>query len=638
SSLANGYTTLAALFAAVSPDDTAIITSTRANPFGPNETLPDDCTLDVGGEAWISGASRIASGSWSESSGVWSASLASEPHSCYWDYRQDDDDGTVTVTDLNDARAAAAIDFYGFSRPRLRAWYGDLEQNTLTPTTPAEGEWGWSSGTLYVHPPAGQSAATLAASLEYVPDTAVDGLIIGSGCTVRGGGDLTVIHTPVTTGNAGYSIISSRISGTSNNDVRGCNFVNWGWHAGVYPNFAHSGTLLVKDCVAHGIGATGQPFVAAFGDTNSDVTYTVDQNVYIPTPRIKPDGTVIDNSTDVAMYTSHDMAGSGVVTERRRRSLQLDFVQQQGVGSGVAVAGEYEDCWFVGEGAKASGNGTDVFTRCKLDRSGRGDTSSNATVLSTGNRTVRFIDSEVWTGDFQESYLLSIGSGDVVELDNTVVRVGDAGTGGNTEVFRIATGTADSLEIGSSTFINEATVDGLVGAASAGIWNANFAGVSSGGNNVFYGFVGSVTHPNGVVNPTTRQWDWWVNNIGGASTDIAPTGEPTIDTSRPTVASVALVGGNAVITFSESVSAVNDAATIASDIERATGTIVSASINGAELTLTPDGSNPFASETMLVPAAVVKNSAGNSNAAETAFVSAGGVAPTPRNAKAIGLI
>ncbi|MEM1207783.1 MAG: Ig-like domain-containing protein [Planctomycetota bacterium] len=443
----------------------------------------------------------------------------------------------------------------------------------------------------------------------------MDGLVIGSGCTVRGGGDLTVIHTPVTTGNAGYSITSSRISGTSNNDVRGCNFVNWGWHAGVYPNFAHSGTLSVKDCVAHGIGATGQPFVAAFGDTNSDVTYTVDQNAYIPTPRIKPDGTVIDNSTDVAMYTSHDMAGSGVVTERRRRSLQLDFVQQQGVGTGVAVAGKYEDCWFVGEGAKASGNGTDVFTRCKLDRSGRGDTSSNATVLSTGNRTVRYIDSEVWTGDILESYLLSIGSGDVVELNNTIVHVGDAGTGGNTEVFRIATGTADSLEIGSSTFINEATVDGLVGAASAGIWNANFTGVSSDGANVFYGFAGSVTHSNGAVNPATRQWDWWVNNIAGASTDTAPGTEPTIDTTRPTVSSVALVEGNVVVTYSESISAVNDAATIAADIERATGTIASASINGAELTLTPDGSNPFTSETLLVPAAVVKNAAGNSNPA-----------------------
>lgn len=48
----------------------------------------------------------------------------------------------------------------------------------------------------------------------------------------------------------------------------------------------------------------------------------------------------------------------------------------------------------------------------------------------------------------------------------------------------------------------------------------------------------------------------------------------------------------------------------------------------AELTLTADGSNPLTSETLLIPAAVVKNSVGNSNAAGTAFVSAGGSRPS----------
>ena len=170
----NAFTDLQDALDAMSDDCILYTNSTRSNPFIGEFTVdtnlrnitiitdqgPDD-------ETWFSGARKTT---WSDlGGGLFSTPVVAEPSHVVYDFKQDDNAGTVTNCDLTDSKVVAANEKFAWDQNDQKAWYGFLIKNTVSPTNPGNGEWGWLAGNLYVNPPGSPILSEVNTKTEYVP-------------------------------------------------------------------------------------------------------------------------------------------------------------------------------------------------------------------------------------------------------------------------------------------------------------------------------------------------------------------------------------------------------------------------------------------------------------------------------------
>jgi hypothetical protein len=425
----NAYTSLQAAVDAASTSDTIYTNAPESAPLRPASRAVSGITIitDEGQSqhTWISNGYAL---SWTDvGGGVFSASLATKPVRVAYDFKRDDETGTVTGVNLNDAKFGGYVDraieaFPGISRSDLVAWYGFLVENTSTPTTPGDGEWGHSSGTLYVNPPGSPTLATVNDRTQYCPDT-IDAINLNGNsntvtCTSPYG--LTTILTPGVASNGGYSV---KMGGT-NGVIRGVRGIANGWHCCGHAIASNTSGSRMERCInithaAGGDSDIANPFV--FFSANNGSNYVADRMISILVPLLRHDGHPLQSTFLGTFGLSHtSVLGATISNVSWRRCHSIDMtslvatkhsVSVGGIGSFIVANNApapsqaspsswshiAEDCY--GSGRSAVPRSRIMHRRCRLDRMALGSNSDNIAAMTVaGNDYYRIEDSILWPG------------------------------------------------------------------------------------------------------------------------------------------------------------------------------------------------------------------------------------------------
>ncbi len=339
SSWANAFTSLTAAFAALPAGGILRTNSTEANPLAAPvaniTTAPSNILWETdqgaAGETWISGAQK---GTWTDAGGgIFSIALAAEPRYVAYDFKRDDQAGTVTGIDLNQARIARAIREGGLKPADVVAWYGCLRRNSpFATTTPAEGCWGYTGGMLYINPPGTPVLADVHSRAQWSDGRA--GLAVTAavtGWTIRG--KMTVIFTPSDSSGEGYSL---RFTAASRCSVEGVRSILSGYHSVGFAGTS-GGRNVIRDCVTVGYCPGGIPYVfytsgPALPRSGCRVA---DSAVFAFGPL---DTLGVPISLTHGARTSYSHAGTSLSGVDYSRLLQIDFTGQQEVKHSVAFS------------------------------------------------------------------------------------------------------------------------------------------------------------------------------------------------------------------------------------------------------------------------------------------------------------
>ncbi len=170
----NAYTDLQAALDSLRDDTILYLNAPESNPFVGEFTVPSylrnlTIVTNKGSDKQTWFSAEIKSGWVDAGGGLFTQPVASKPAAVTYDFKKDDASGTYTGLDLTTSEIVAAANKYGWDQEDLRAWYGLLEENTSTPSSPGEGEWGYSAGTLYINPNGSPSLSTVNDYAGYVP-------------------------------------------------------------------------------------------------------------------------------------------------------------------------------------------------------------------------------------------------------------------------------------------------------------------------------------------------------------------------------------------------------------------------------------------------------------------------------------
>lgn len=185
----NAHTTLAAAVAALNKGDTLY---TRGDFYEAFAASSLDNVTWIGNshvrQTRIFGLRAILSTDLTdETGGVFSFALAASPATVTYGYRQDTTGGTVTGIELGGTEIATAFAMAGMDVPEIPgAWYGHLVEETVSPTAPGDGEWGYSAGDVYVNPAGSPTAAQIAEAMRYGVTTSGVALTNCDRWTIRG--------------------------------------------------------------------------------------------------------------------------------------------------------------------------------------------------------------------------------------------------------------------------------------------------------------------------------------------------------------------------------------------------------------------------------------------------------------------
>lgn len=284
-----------------------------------------DFTLEFADGAAITGATQV-SGVADEGGGVFSMVLAAEPKRLAYDYKQDDAAGTVTGANIATGRPKYAIDLsrqlgiWAGDDDDLRVWYGFLAKAGAATTTPVEGEWSYTGGTLYWHPAGAPSLAEVEALTVYQAATGAD-----NGISLQGHGaqvlNPTTIFYAAYSGNVGYGV---NFSAGSNSRIKGHRGLGaHGWHTAGFNNLATTGNCL-EDCLSTGQHATpntitnaqAYPFVVYTPVATDDFARSYNRNnLAIGCTHLRQDGSPLDPTDDYTFFAgfSHGGFRGGVV-------------------------------------------------------------------------------------------------------------------------------------------------------------------------------------------------------------------------------------------------------------------------------------------------------------------------------------
>lgn len=561
----NAYTSLVTALAAITDGDELYTNSTKESPFVPSATGVVDGKKNFrvigdqgpNGQTWVFGGAT--SDSWTDAGGgVFSLSgFSAEPYMVAYDFKQDDDAGTVTKCVITRERAAEAGRL-GWPSHKLRAWYGFLTKTSGTQSAPGDGEYGYSSGTLYVNPPGSPNLATMEPLTFYSNPLIVHPINLLNCRHARVEG-ITTFWSPVANGNDGYGI---RGDNCVDVEITRCEAIASGWHA---IGFAGgSGTNVgnydcrVTDCLCN--GQTGDEVNSAGYVQNAIVFYQHInpvkwgnnaglRNLVVPNPRLKHNGAPVPTSFKPVPFLSHASTGSNYTNVRWTDCTCIDFTDDlvSGHSLTMTVVGE-----LVQHANYPTVTPTDVNSypivvkRCvamgriglsrttpahyvslRLDRHGAGSSSLGMHSGFSADMMIWLTDPTILTGDCQDAFFPLFDTSDFLAIESTgkariLMQLSTAKSGFVGQNSDDAA--ADNLYLlGGDWDSNGAVTHAVIKAGSATIYNNNFRATRSGGANRFgSGLEGFAYHSNTGGVPTPRDFSWERSNITGGSTDEGP--------------------------------------------------------------------------------------------------------------------
>lgn len=559
----NAYTSLTTAIAACSSGDVLLTNAPKGTPFSGTFTCTGkDNFLWIGDQGpdrgtWLFGG--LTSNSWVDAGGgIFSlAGFGAEPYMVAYDFKQDDDAGTVTGVAITQY-IASLISRLGWEPTQARAWYGFLPKTSGTQTAPGEGEYGYSAGTLYINPPGSPVLATVKALTYYSTPTVTMGVQMTDCDNTRVEG-VTGFWYPVANGNDGYIF---RGDNCTNMEFVRCMAIASGWHAigfaGAYGGNVGNYDCRIRDCFATGctgdeVGTAGyaiNPFVfyqhsapTRFGNNSGA------RNVSLLYPRLKTGGAPLTTQWLAVPFMSH--AAVGVTTYSNVDWLDcvsVDFADQLVAKHSLSmtlVGGTVQHdngptptaltpstypvrckrCAFFGRFLPEK-TAFVYYESCLFDRTGHGTTALGG-VPGTGFSPIFYFNNCTFlTGDYTgtaTAFFNNWDSGDFLYItgDKTRILIQCSVAKSAFIIQASDTGSADNIYLMAGDWDSTGTVTHApIRAANGTIYTNNIRDVQSGGANRFgNGLEGMLYHSNTGGVPTPQNIAWWQANVTGASSD-----------------------------------------------------------------------------------------------------------------------
>jgi hypothetical protein len=544
-SFANAYTSLSSAATAMLSDDQLKLNSTLLLPyvggqhFNANQWGIDLTCSEGAAGAYYSTNGRLMSTATGPTSGVFSQTVASKPSHVVWDWKADSD-GSVTGWAYDDWDVEL-MDRWSVPAAMRPVYYGFLEEDTSTPTTPAEGKWGHNGTTLYINPPGAPDQATVRTTAKYcLAGSHGIGLLGCSKGTFTGPAYFDLYPS---TASSEYALFGNGQDMT----IEDVYVRQGGWHAvgfaGGSPIGGPRNTL--RNIIVN--GTTGDE--ASAGSVNGCVFYQpntatefgghlAEDIVLLGAPRFLSTGDPATTNWAPQPCLVHSDGGVVTMSATWRRVLCIDktdeleafhAITNANVGSNSLANGtigdafDYttypqliQDSYFRGRIIPAPAGQTS-YENCFFDRHncGRSDLLACTAFAVTG--AVAFKDCFFILGDHSVSFFDSWGAADALIFDNCkflfqastskacLVNYISAGTGTNRLRF-----------VGCKFDSADATKLHGVVKGNATSHAANYDDVFSDGNNVFGTGVTPIYNSDGSV---SRDITWWNANIEGGSTD-----------------------------------------------------------------------------------------------------------------------
>ena len=535
-SWADAFTTMAAAFAALQEGGRLYTNAPSAAPFTPQtvSSIPDfvEWVSDNGpdGATWIDG--RIYA-DWTNVGGIWAAPSSEEPPFVVFNLSQDTIDGAVTGVDLTKPKVAAAIKRSGYAAADMAAWYGFLARSASATINPAEGEWSWVAGMVYINPPGTPAKADVDAKAAWT--NGANAIQLG-GADYRGlfhHGDLRTFCTASTEDATGYGIrmVAARDCTIADHTAYLC-----GYHALGAAGGSQGGNTFVR-CRA--IGAVATDSGSGGGVANPYVFFTSDKDYadanqrgldlfFLAFPELDTAGAPLTDVYSPVLGLSHTAGTTTMGGIRWQFCTQVDFIAaieakhalsiayNFGAFSGtdfdapdIADAGVWPvsawDCTALGVAAAPTRNGE--FRNCTFDRMGHGTAAdiplNMAAPVGADTNAVRMIG-----GSFDAGRVLAIfasqNANDAVRLEGVDIRL--AATGARPTLFRCAQATT-TIEMQGCSVDSDDPAAAII-SANPTAWGADGANMpalfaSDGGNLFGSGITLGAHHTNTNVTPLT---------------------------------------------------------------------------------------------------------------------------------------
>lgn len=452
STWADAFTSLDAAFAAAVKGDIIRLNSTEAAPFsgqavdwggGAKQGIHIQC--DKGQNGYTVFDNRLY-GTWTdEGAGVFSFEAPYYGHAAY-DFKQDDEQGTVTGCDWTRPSYAAHRRTFRRTVEQVAAWYGILAEESAATTSPGAGKYSYTNGRYYINPVGTVTLAEVNAkacvprylhvlSVPHMEDSFWSGR-------------LRLIFSPHPGGGSGYGM-SLNGEGCTVADVEtvcsGYHSVGWAGSSKVgnrMLNLTANGTISQK------VSGTSNAYVffSPSADTENADCWAVG-NYSVHYPCLEADGTPIYQNVDYAPNhgLSHGADGNKYAGLRWSNCGQVDFVDQLNRKTGVTFSanGSFitgggdpthiddpdewdvvcEDGWALGAGA-TPGNKIDHYNTI-FDRDSLGLLPvKNGFLITTtsgggGNKQYRLRGGKLTTGAIGDDvYIGPTQPGDNMLLEN----------------------------------------------------------------------------------------------------------------------------------------------------------------------------------------------------------------------------
>lgn len=551
----NAYTSLQTAILAATPGTTILTNAPESAPFPTTAitgAIPDNIRIlgnrGPAGATWFSGKKTAV---WTDATGgIFSLVLAASPSAVAYDLQRDSLTGTISGVDLTTAANVADLAAWGVSANDCRAWIGCLKKAAVASTTPAEGEWAYTGGTLYINPPGSPTLANVNALACYATDAdALSFTKTGanqSGLIVQG---IRTFFTPSQIAGNGYGV---KHNGCTNSKFVDILSIMPGYHAvGTIGDSAEN--IEFSNCVsvqqAPFTSGIAQPFVFySSGVDMPNCNYVANNCVAIGIPLL----TIVGVPTQAAYYVvlglNHTDALSTMDGVRWNNCLQIDFVSEVQAKSAVTMTynGGFvqsfnttstfadNDTGFKTKviGGKARGlcafyNNSVEYQNVIVDRTGYGGGTLIIFALSniSGPAYYRVTGGYFKTGIFRRIFSV-MAADDLIVFEGVDITVQANIDTNNPTMFHLAHVTPDRLRLRSNYFRadvgNQAMIAQGYGALGSVNWVTVAPVITSNGANVFSSNITQFLGAEGsqVGTSTPKDGTWWKANISGAANDL----------------------------------------------------------------------------------------------------------------------
>ena len=544
SSWDDAYTSLSTAIAALSANDTLYLNAPEDTPFTGGGYVIADNNVNI---ITDQGPSRVTwfdyrtfSTSWVDAGGgVFSLTLATEPSHVVYDFKRDDLAGTVTGVNLSDTgnqRKLNAIKHTGFDPEDCRTWYGFLRDGGAT-STPAEGQWGYTDGTLYVHPKGSPTLANINALCGYISAATGDfnALRVTSDDVSITGNMWTKLYLNPSS-NGGYSV---KGDGAERLSVQGVRAIGSGWHTVGSAGAVTAGGGRITDCLSLLWSSSSVPWVFYTPNNIADYDGIGERLLHVDTGLLDQDGVPLGNTPSGNAHLSHStgMNTIGNITWRRCSVVcyqqeintkhstsyqsQVRFVAMDSSPSYTwtdfsTITNRIEDSIIIGSPTPLTDAVGGLYSNCQiLSDSSEGDIDAD---IIDGPTTEVLLDRcVVERGDCRRFIGSMNVSTERIRAVNTTFIATDSTYGSQRAWFGPSGSISGIIRLESCIFDKLGSGELAIATADATQWNANFPSIVSDGSNIIDSGYLPLDHGNPGVG--SRDSAWWIANISGGSTD-----------------------------------------------------------------------------------------------------------------------